>query len=94
LLDQEELDRTEKFFKKRGGLTIFISRFIPVVRHLISLPAGMGKMNLTKFIIYTIIGAGLRNTFLALVGKYLKENREEVMKYSSTIDKVVVVILV
>lgn len=65
-----------------------------MVRHLISLPAGMGKMNLTKFIIYTIIGAGLRNTFLALVGKYLKENREEVMKYSGTIDKIVLLILV
>jgi len=54
----------------------------------------MGKMNLTKFIIYTIIGAGIRNTFLALVGKYLKENREEVMKYSGTIDKIVLLILV
>ncbi|MFA7298764.1 MAG: DedA family protein [Candidatus Absconditabacterales bacterium] len=94
LLDEEELESTEHFFKKRGSITIFISRFIPVVRHLISLPAGMGKMNLTKFLIYTIIGAGLRNTFLILVGKYLKQNRELVMQYSSTIDKVVVVILV
>lgn len=94
LLDEEELESTEHFFKKRWSITIFISRFIPVVRHLISLPAGMGKMNLTKFLIYTIIGAGLRNTFLILVGKYLKQNRELVMQYSSTIDKVVVVILV
>jgi len=94
LLDQEELESTEKFFKKRWSITILISRFIPVVRHLISLPAGMGKMNLTKFIIYTIIGAGLRNTFLTLVGKYLKENRELVMKYSGTVDIVVLVILI
>jgi membrane protein DedA with SNARE-associated domain len=64
------------------------------VRHLISLPAGMGKMNLTKFIVYTLVGAGLRNTFLALVGKVLKENREEVMKYSKIVDIVVLVILV
>ena len=94
LLDQEELESTEHFFKKRGSITIFCSRFIPVIRHLISLPAGMGKMNLTKFIIYTIIGAGLRNTFLTLVGKYLKENRELVMKYSHTVDIVVLAILV
>ncbi|MEI7558443.1 MAG: VTT domain-containing protein [bacterium] len=71
-----------------------MSRFIPVVRHLISLPAGMGKMNLTEFIIYTIIGAGLWNTFLTLVGKYLKENRELVMKYSSVVDIVVLAILI
>lgn len=93
LLDQEELDRTEHFFKKKGSITIFVSRFIPVIRHLISIPAGLGKMNLTKFIIYTALWAGLRNTFLTLIGKYLKENREEVMKYSKIIDIVVVLIL-
>ena len=94
LLDQEELESTEHFFKKKWSITIFICRFIPVVRHLISLPAGMGKMNLTKFIVYTLVGAGLRNTFLAVVGKILKENREEVMQYSSIVDIVVLVILV
>jgi len=51
-------------------------------------------MDLTEFIIYTIIGAGLRNTFLTLVGKYLKENRGVVMKYSHTVDIVVLAILV
>jgi len=94
LLDAEELESTEHFFKKRWSITIFISRFIPVVRHLISLPAGMGRMNLTKFIIYTVIGAGLWNTFLTLVGKYLKENRELVMQYSKIVDIVVLAILI
>jgi membrane protein DedA with SNARE-associated domain len=93
LLDQEELDETEVFFKKKWSITVFVARFIPVVRHLISIPAGIAKMNLTKFIIYTAIWAGLRNTFLAILGKYLKQNREEVMKYSHTIDIVVVLIL-
>ncbi|MEI8091271.1 MAG: hypothetical protein WCG98_03305 [bacterium] len=71
-----------------------ICRFIPVIRHIISLPAGFGKMNLTQFIVYTLVGAGLRNTFLAIVGKVLKENREEVMQYSKIVDIVVLVILV
>ena len=93
LLDQEELTSTEHFFQKRWSITIFISRFIPVVRHLISLPAGMGEMNLTKFIIYTLIGAGLWNTFLALVGKYLREHRDLVMKYSKIVDVIVLAIL-
>jgi len=92
-LDAHDLEITERFFAKSGELTIFISRFIPVIRHLISIPAGMGKMNLWKFCIYTIIGAGLWNSFLTYVGFKLKENWTEVMKYSHTIDIVVVAVL-
>ncbi|EKD63088.1 MAG: hypothetical protein ACD_51C00346G0002 [uncultured bacterium] len=93
LLDQEELNLTERFFRKHGEATIFISRFIPVVRHLISLPAGLAKMNLWKFVILTVLGAGLWNAFLAYVGFYLKQNWEVVMKYSRIVDIVVLVIL-
>lgn len=93
LLDVHDLELTEKFFAKRGELTIFIARFVPVIRHLISIPAGLGKMKLGKFIIYTTLGAGLWNSFLAYVGFKLKENWSEVMKYSHVIDIVVVAIL-
>ena len=93
LLDVHDVEITEKFFAKRGELTIFIARFVPVIRHLISIPAGLGKMRLGKFIIYTTLGAGLWNSFLAYVGFKLKENWTEVMKYSHTIDIVVVAIL-
>ncbi len=93
LLDVHDLEMTERFFGKRGEITIFISRFIPIVRHLISIPAGLGKMNIWKFIIYTILGAGMWNAFLTFVGIKLKENWKEVMTYSHTIDIVVVAIL-
>jgi membrane protein DedA with SNARE-associated domain len=93
LLDIEELEATEKFFTKRGELTIFICRFIPVVRHLISIPAGTGRMNVWRFSIFTIIGAALWNAFLAYVGFVLKSNWEEVMKYSHIIDIVVILSL-
>jgi len=93
LLDIEELEATETFFKKRGELTIFICRLIPVVRHLISIPAGTGKMNIWKFSIFTVMGVGIWNAFLAYVGYVLKSNWEEVMKYSHIIDIVVVVFL-
>lgn len=93
LLNKHHLDMTEKYFNKRGELTIFISRFIPVVRHLISIPAGMGKMNIFKFCLYTIIGAAMWNAFLAWVGYKLKNNWNEVLKYSSIIDIVVVAVL-
>jgi membrane protein DedA with SNARE-associated domain len=93
LLDAHDLEITERFFAKRGELTIFISRFIPVIRHLISIPAGLGKMNIWKFILYTILGAGMWNAFLTYVGFKLKENWTEVMTYSHTIDIVVVAVL-
>jgi membrane protein DedA with SNARE-associated domain len=93
LLDRNDLEAAKKFFNRFGEITIFISRFIPVVRHLISIPAGFGRMNLTRFCIYTLIGAGIWNTFLAYVGYVMKQNWSIVMKYSSTIDKIVVVIL-
>lgn len=93
LLDTHDLEITERFFAKRGELTIFISRFIPVIRHMISIPAGLGKMKLWKFVIYTILGAGMWNSFLTYVGIKLKENWEEVMTYSHIIDIVVVAVL-
>lgn len=94
LLDQEELEWTEHFFAKKWWITIFVSRFIPVIRHLISLPAGMGKMKLLPFILYTVIGWWLWNTFLVLVGKYLKQNWSLVMQYSKIVDVVVLGLLV
>jgi membrane protein DedA with SNARE-associated domain len=93
LLNQEDLDFTQKFFNRFGDLTIFASRFIPVVRHLISIPAGIGKMPLVKFCAYTIVGAGLWNSFLAVVGFKLRQNWEAVMKYSHVVDIAVVAIL-
>jgi membrane protein DedA with SNARE-associated domain len=90
LLDVHHLEATEKFFGKYGDKTIFICRFIPVVRHLISIPAGVGKMNLWKFAIYTVIGAAIWNAFLTWAGYRLKDNWEEVMKYSHIADIVVV----
>lgn len=93
LLNQHHLDMSEKFFSKRGEITIFIARFVPIVRHLISIPAGMGKMNICKFIIFTTIGAGLWNFFLTWVGFKLRENWAEVMTYSHVIDLVVLGVL-
>ncbi|MEO0145103.1 MAG: DedA family protein [candidate division WOR-3 bacterium] len=93
LLEKEHLEITERFFYKYGEITIFISRFIPVVRHLISIPAGMAKMNYIKFIIFTTIGAGAWNMFLAYVGYALKSNWHIIMKYSKIIDIFVILAL-
>jgi membrane protein DedA with SNARE-associated domain len=94
LLDVEDLKKTEKWFKHSGEKTVLISRFIPIVRHFISIPAGIGKMNLKKFIIYTLIGATIWNTFLAYLGYLLGANWELVKAYSEYFTIPVAILLV
>jgi membrane protein DedA with SNARE-associated domain len=90
LLDPRDLDRTENFFSRRkGAVTLFISRFIPVVRHLVSVPAGTGKMRLFPFIGATLLGATLWNCFLLACGMYLREKWDLVQQYSHQVDIVV-----
>jgi membrane protein DedA with SNARE-associated domain len=94
LLDQHDLELTERFFhRKSGTLTIFISRFIPVVRHLISIPAGIGRMPLAPFLIATAIGATAWNTFLLACGMKLREHWHVMLNYSHQVDIVVVILL-
>jgi membrane protein DedA with SNARE-associated domain len=85
LLNEGHLIKAEKWFSKKGELTIFIGRFIPIVRHVISIPAGIGKMNIKKFILYTVLGAGIWNAFLAYVGFVLGNNWEMIKQYSDYI---------
>ena len=93
-LDNDELGWTEQWFQKRGSITILISRFIPVIRHLISIPAGLGRMNLRRFIIFTAVGAAAWNTFLLWVGMQLRERWEIVHKYSNQLDVAMVILVV
>ena len=94
LLDKEDLMKTEKWFRHSGEKTVFISRFIPVVRHIISIPAGIGRMHLWKFCIYTVAGATIWNTFLAWLGYLLGQNWTKVRHYSEYISIAVAIILV
>jgi membrane protein DedA with SNARE-associated domain len=91
LLNEKHLVWTETFFARFGGKTIFVARFIPVVRHLISIPAGLGKMNVVAFSIYTFVGATLWNGFLVYCGIKLKENWEIVHHYSRYLDYLVLI---
>lgn len=93
LIEEEDLEKTERWFKKRGELTIFIARFIPVVRHIISIPAGMAKMDMKKFIVFTLLGAMIWNMFLAYLGYLLGKNWNLIRHYSEPISIAVAVIL-
>ena len=71
LLDQQKVERSEKFFYDHGITATLVGRVIPGIRQLISIPAGLAKMNFYKFILYTTIGAGIWNSILATLGWYL-----------------------
>lgn len=72
LLDQEKVETAERFFRKHGVIATLIGRLVPAVRQLISIPAGLAKMHLGKFIAFTALGAGLWNAVLAALGWYLE----------------------
>lgn len=90
LLNEEHLMKTESFFAKYGGRAVFFGRLIPVVRHFISIPAGMANMKISSFLLYTTIGAALWNGFLAYVGFLLKNNWSHLERYAKIIDIIVV----
>jgi membrane protein DedA with SNARE-associated domain len=94
LVDAEDIRKTEEWFQKRGDLTVFLARLIPVVRHLISFIAGIGKMNVKKFTLYTILGATLWNGILTYLGFILGQHWNEVSQYLEELDIIIVILLI
>lgn len=74
LIDKAHLDKTEQFLKSHGEISIFTGRFLPGIRHLISLPAGLGRMRMGHFVFYTLVGSSLWNAVLLVLGYAIGEN--------------------
>lgn len=81
-ISEEKFTRVEAFFLRHGEISTFIGRLLPVVRHLISIPAGLAGMNHLRFSLYTLLGAGIWVTVLAWIGYFIGSEQERIMHYS------------
>jgi len=81
LIPPDKFERVERFFLRHGEISTFIGRLLPVIRHLISIPAGVAGMNHFKFSLYTLLGAGIWCTVLTLIGYAIGENEQLIMQY-------------
>jgi membrane protein DedA with SNARE-associated domain len=81
-ITEEKFTRVETFFLSHGEISTFLGRLLPVVRHLISLPAGLAGMGHIRFSLYTLLGAGIWVTVLTYIGYFIGEKRELIMRYS------------
>lgn len=93
-LKENDIDKADEWFDNKGNKSVFFCRFVPIVRSLISIPAGMSEMPMGKFIIYTICGSMIWNTVLICLGYRLGRNWEYVLTILDKYQIIVIVILV
>jgi membrane protein DedA with SNARE-associated domain len=81
LLTPEKVEKAENYFIRNGKTSTFIGRLVPGIRHLISIPAGLAKMSLKSFMLFTFLGAGIWNIILSIIGFYLYDISEKIFPY-------------
>ncbi len=94
LISQHDLDIADRWFTRSGGWTVFVSRLLPVVRTYISLPAGIARMNIIKFLIYTFIGSFIWSTGLAYGGFLMGEHWEQLRNAMRPFDPVIIAVII
>jgi len=94
LLSQRDLELSDRWFARSGNWTVFVSRLLPLVRTYISLPAGIARMNIIKFIIFTFTGSFIWSTALAYGGYKLGEHWEELRAAMRPLDPVFIALIV
>ena len=93
LLSSEKVQKAEEYFKEHGKISTFIGRFIPGIRQLISIPAGLARMHFGYFLLYTFLGAFVWNCILALLGYIAHGQMDLINEYSHELSVAIVVLL-
>lgn len=93
-LKASDIEKADKWFDTKGNKTVFFCRFIPVVRSLISIPAGMSEMIMSKFLLYTITGSLIWNTVLLFIGSKVGENWKKIEQIMNQYSHIILIILI
>ena len=93
-LKEEDIEKADSWFDTKGQKTVFFCRFIPIVRSLISIPAGMSEMKMRKFLIYTILGSLILNSVLTIAGSIKNKNWESLLGIFDKYSHLVLILLV
>ena len=91
---RKDIEMADKWFLEKGTGTVFFCRFIPIVRSLISIPAGMSEMSMVKFIIYTVIGSAIWNTVLVCVGAFAADKMDYILGILDNVSHIVLILLI
>src|SRR5687768_10199158 len=94
LVRPKDIEKTEQYFQRHGGATVLIARFLPVVRHLISIPAGIARMPMAKFLTQTFLGATLWGGGLMVLGYVLGSQWESVASQAKKVDLLIAGVIV
>jgi membrane protein DedA with SNARE-associated domain len=94
LLSEDDLDRALNVVDRYGEIIIFVGRLIPIIRSLISLPAGMQRMSMPKFLLFTTMGTAIWSGILGYAGVLLGENWEEILDIVDRYEKATAVVLI
>jgi len=92
-VSEQDLDRALSFFDRYGEAIVFFGRLIPIIRSLISLPAGMKRMPLRRFLLFTALGTAIWTALLSAAGVILKENWEDILTFIDTYQMVTLVVV-
>jgi membrane protein DedA with SNARE-associated domain len=90
---KEDVHKANQWFERYGVWTVFFCRMVPILRSLISIPAGMGRMNLSVFLLFTTLGSAIWNAVLVNVGAALGSQWSKVLEYMSVYQDIIIVIL-
>ena len=93
-IKQEDIDKADEWFDTKGNKTVFFCRFIPIVRSLISIPAGMSEMPMGKFLIYTTAGSVIWNTVLIVIGSKVGENWVNILNIFDQYSHITLIVLI